>query len=152
MLHDFNLRGRRVRLWQRTGESYAHVWLKAVGYAMFVDAYPQLEIERAVGLRYKPDLVAPNAAGDGFDFWGECGANSLRKTMWLLKHARVRQLVLFKLERVEQLIAQLRAEIAPRYRADGRLRIIVFAPEIIDRTADRSIHEVPADWYQSVMI
>lgn len=54
-----------MRLWQRPGESYGHVLLKALGYAMFVGEYPGLEIELSVGLRYKPDLVALNVAGGG---------------------------------------------------------------------------------------
>ena len=107
MLHDFELAGRRVRLWQRAGESYEHVLMKALGYAMFVGEFPALEIEKKVGLRYKPDLVAQNPAGD-FVFWGECGANAIRKTAWLLKHAGVEQLVLFKIGQTAQLAEQLR--------------------------------------------
>jgi hypothetical protein len=87
VLYDFELAGRRVRLWKRLGESYEHVLMKALAYAMFVPLYPGLEIERRVGLRYKPDLVAQGSDGR-FLFWGECGANSVRKTAWLLKHAR----------------------------------------------------------------
>jgi hypothetical protein len=49
MLHDFMLAEKRVRLWQRTGESYEHVLMKALGYAMFVKKYPQMEIETRVG-------------------------------------------------------------------------------------------------------
>jgi len=75
MLHDFQLAGKRVRLWQRTGESYEHILMKALGFAMFVKKYPMLEIEMKVGLRYKPDLVARNVKGE-FLFWGEAGANS----------------------------------------------------------------------------
>ena len=60
MLHDFQLSGERVRLWQKTGESYEHILMKALAYAMFAGKYPQLEIEKAVGLRYKPDLIAQN--------------------------------------------------------------------------------------------
>jgi len=86
MLHNFILAGVAVRLWQNPGENYEHVLLKALGYAMFVSDYPSLQIEVSVGLRYKPDLIAP-AANQGFDFWGECGINSIRKTAWVLKHA-----------------------------------------------------------------
>jgi hypothetical protein len=147
MLHDFELDGRRVRLWQRTGESYEHVLMKALGYAMFVPKFPDLEIEKKVGLRYKPDLVAQNGAGE-FLFWGECGANSLRKTAWLLKHARVSRLVLFKInQNVEQLIEQLRAEIPPRYRPPGVLSLIKFDEKVVELTADRIIQRVPATWF-----
>ena len=40
MLHDFQLTGERVRLWQRPGESYEHILMKALGYAMFIGKYP----------------------------------------------------------------------------------------------------------------
>ena len=121
MLHDFNLAGNRVRLWQRTGESYEHILMKALGYAMFVGEFPTMEIEIKIGLRYKPDLIARNAAGD-FLFWGEAGANSIRKTSWILKHTRTKKLVLFKIGRnVASSIEQLRGEIPVKYRADNRL-------------------------------
>lgn len=58
MLHDFYLAEKRIRLWQRVGESYEHILMKALGFAMFAEEYPQMEIETKVGLRYKPDLVA----------------------------------------------------------------------------------------------
>ena len=96
MQHLFTLAGRPVRLWQNRGESYDHVLLKALGYAMFVGEFPHLVIERRVGLRYKPDLVAVGPEG-GFDFWGECGLNSVRKTAWVMKHANTRRMILFKM-------------------------------------------------------
>jgi hypothetical protein len=86
VLYDFELASRRVRLWKRMGESYEHVLMKALGYAMFVEEYPALEIEPRVPLRYRPDLAARDCA-DRFLFWGECGTTSLRKTTWLLKHS-----------------------------------------------------------------
>jgi hypothetical protein len=82
MHYDFELAGRRVRLWQRTGESYEHVLMKALGYAMYVAEFPALEIEQRVGLRYKPDLVARGTGREfesPFAFWGECGQNAVRR-------------------------------------------------------------------------
>jgi hypothetical protein len=146
-LIPFDLAGRRVRLWKRLGESYEHVLMKALGYAMFVAEFPMLEIEQRVGLRYKPDLVARDEEGR-FLFWGECGANSVRKTVWLLKHARVERLVLFKIERgVEQLANELRASVAPRYRPPGRVLLINFVEDIAARTAQRRIERVNPQWY-----
>ena len=119
MLHDFQLAKEKVRLWQRNGESYEHILMKALGYAMFAGEYPTLEIEVKVGLRYKPDLVARNVNGD-FLFWDEAGSNSLRKTAWLLKHTRTEKLALFKIGcNVKQLAAQLRAD-APVWAAAAR--------------------------------
>jgi hypothetical protein len=152
LLYDFELRGRRVRLWKRLGESYEHVLMKALGYAMFVGEFPGLEIEKRVGLRYKPDLVALDETGR-FLFWGECGANSLRKTAWLLKHAGVERLVLFKIgHNAAQLAEQLREVIAPRYRPSGRALIINFNADITTRTAHRLIERVPESWYTQTAI
>jgi hypothetical protein len=147
MLHDFTLAGKRVRLWQRPGESYEHVLMKALGYAMFVRKYRHLEIELKVGLRYKPDLIAFKTIGD-FDFWGECGANSLRKTAWILKHTRTRKLALFKIGiNAEQIIKQLRAEIPAKYRAGGKLVLINFVSDIVNLTASKQIEKVSQDWF-----
>ena len=153
MLHDFELAGERVRLWQRTGESYGHVLMKALGYAMFVGDYPNLEIEVKVNLRYKPDLIARNGSRD-FAFWGECGANSIRKTNWILKHTRTEKLALFKIGQVSinQLIKQLREEIAAKYRPAGRLVLYNFVPEIYDLTAARRIEKVLPAWYRQTII
>lgn len=152
MLHDFELSGRRVRLWQRTGESYEHVLMKALGFVLFVDDYPALEIEKKVGLRYKPDLVAQNEVGE-FAFWGECGANSIRKTAWLLKHAKVEKMVLFKIgQNVQQLIEQLRAEIPLRYRQNQKLSLINFANNIVDLTVSKRIETVLPDWFSETKI
>jgi hypothetical protein len=156
MLYDFELAGRRVRLWQRTGESYEHVLMKALGYAMFVGEFPALEIERRVGLRYKPDLVARGDEAEfalPFAFWGECGQTAVRKTAWLLKHAGVARLVLFKIiGQPAALVSELRAAIDARYRAPGRLVVVNFAPDIAARTRARRIAHVPDDWYTRTIV
>lgn len=147
VLFDFELSGRRVRLWKRPGESYEHVLMKALGYAMFVDEFHQLTIEKDVGLRYKPDLCAQDADGR-FVFWGECGATSVRKINWLLKHAGVQRLVLFKIQRVVAALAdELRESVDFKYRPPGRLRIVNFAEEIVALTASRRVARVSPKWY-----
>lgn len=152
MHYDFQLAGEKVRLWRRTGESYEHVLMKALGYAMFVGEFLDLEIETKVGLRYKPDLVARSANGD-FKFWGEAGDNAFRKTLWLLKHARVERLVLFKLNvNGEQFVKQLREEIPEKYRANGKLILINFVSAIADLTASRQIAKVPKNWFTQIVI
>jgi hypothetical protein len=78
----FYFKRRASALWQRVGESYEHVLMKALGYAMFVSIYPNLEIETKIGLRYKPDLIARKGNSE-YEFWGECGQNSIRKTHWI---------------------------------------------------------------------
>ena len=152
MLHDFTLAGKRMRLWQRPGESYEHILMKALGYAMFAPDYPNLEIEIRVGLRYKPDLIAVNEEGD-FDFWGECGQNSIRKTHWILKHTHTEKMVLFKISSsVEQLIKQIREEIPAKYRMNGKLTLINFVNEIVKLTETKQIAKVSKDWFSKFEI
>lgn len=152
MLHDFQLAGERIRLWQRTGESYEHILMKALGYAIYVQKFPHLEIETKVGLRYKPDLVARDTANN-FLFWGEAGENSMRKTRWLLKHANVGQLVLFKIGiNSEQLAKQLRVEIPAKYRSSEKLVLINFVSGIVELTADKQIEKVSPDWFSKIII
>ena len=147
MLHDFTLAGRRLRLWQRPGESYEHVLMKALGYAMFVGAYPNLEIETRLGLRYTPDLIAFDEKND-YALWGECGANSLRKTNWILKHTRTEKLVLLKIGiNAGQFTKQLRVEVPAKYRPPGRFYLVNFVNEIVNLTASRQIAKVSKDWF-----
>jgi hypothetical protein len=160
MHHDFVLAGRRLRLWQRTGEGYGHVLLKALGYAMFVGEYPNLQIELRVGLRYKPDLVARNEAGGArrgtgarFLFWGECGLVTMRKVAWLLKHGDIERLALFKLGvSIEALARELRETVEPRYREGGRLRVYNFVPEVAELAADHRVESVPSNWYTTIVV
>jgi len=152
MVHDFNLAGRRLRLWQRLGESYEHVLMKALGYALFVEDYPNLEIEKKVGLRYKPDLVAVGESSN-FVFWGEAGDNSFRKTLWLLKHARVEKLVLLKIAVAEtRFTKQLRSEIPAKYRAGDKLVLVNFVSGIVNLTASKQIEKVSKDWFSETTI
>ena len=153
ILYDFQLAGTSQKLWKRVGESYEHVLMKALGYAMLAREYPDLRIEHKVGLRYKPDLVSQ--AEDGrFLFWGECGQVSVRKIAWLLKHARVERLVIFKINTrtAAALAEELRAEIPAKYRAPGRVTLIAFVPDIITLTLVRRIPRVPPEWYTTIHV
>ena len=155
MLYEFELAGRRVRLWQRAGEGYGHVLLKALGYALFVGEYPHLEIEVRVGLRYKPDLVARNDDGAGarFPFWGECGMVSMRKVAWLLKHGGVGRLALLKIDYgVGALVRELRDAVEPRYREGGRLTLFNFVGDIESLSAARKFERVPESWYTKTVV
>ena len=157
LLYDFDLAGRRLRLWKRRGESYEHVLMKALGFAMYAGEFPQLEVEPDVGLRYTPDLLARRGgeefSGRRFLFWGECGTTGLRKNNWLLKHADLERLVLFKMAQGGAPLArELRAAVGPRYRAAGRLRVVNFKREVVGHTADGRVGRVPRSWYEEIVI
>lgn len=152
MFHSFQIGERKIRLWQREGESYRHILLKALGFAMFIDQYPALEIETDVGLRYTPDLIAFDANRD-FTFWGECGLVSIKKTAWLLKHTRTPRIAIFKMNGpVEQLAKQLREEIPTKYRPKNRLELINFSSTVTELTASGQIGKVDADWYTKILV
>ena len=127
--------------------------MKALGYGMFVDEFPDLEVEQSVGLRYKPDLVARDRERDGILFWGECGQVTMRKVAWLLKHGRVERLVLFKImHNPIPLVAELRASVDRRQLRPGRLKIVNFVSDIVGLTATRRIAAVPQTWYTTVSL
>lgn len=149
--YHLRLAGERLTLYKRAGESYEHVLMKALGYALFRPTYPTLEIERCIGLRYKPDLIALDVMQQ-IELWGECGVVSFRKIAWLAKHTRARRIVIFKfaqtLQAVSQWIQSLQAEVALRYRPTMRLSLINFAARVMDEV-NKEINEVPGSWYQS---
>jgi hypothetical protein len=125
----FRIGEERLTLFKKSGESYEHVLMKALGYALFRPQYPQLEIERRIGLRYKPDLIALDRHGKP-EFWGECGQVALFKFNITPRH----------------FIEQVRSEIEPRYRPAGRLLLFNFTPSILQE-AGEELDEVPSRWY-----
>ena len=145
--YQFRIAGERVTLHKKNGESYEHVLMKALGYAMFRPQFPNLEIERRIGLRYKPDLIALNDLGKP-DFWGECGQVGLRKITWIAKHSGVRQLALFKFDIIsEHFISQFRREVDTRYRPPQRIRLFNFDSAILNE-AGEEFDDVPERWYE----
>lgn len=153
-LYHFCIYGTRLKLYKRVGESSEHVLMKALGYGLFHKTYPALEIERDLGGRYKPDLVALNEQA-GIDFWGECGSVGLRKIGWLAKHSGAKQIAFLKwgltVMAAKSFIGQIQDEVRQRYRPDSRLVLINFAPELIEeslREAETAIIEIPDRWYQ----
>lgn len=145
--YHFRIAGQRVTLYKKDGESYEHVLMKALGYAMFRPQFPRLEIERRIGLRYKPDLVALNDLGRA-EFWGECGQVGLRKIGWIAKHSGAQQLALFKFNiTADHFIAQVRQEVDERYRPPSRIRLFNFHAAAL-KDAGEEFDEVPESWYE----
>lgn len=145
--YHFRIAGQRVTLYKKNGESYEHVLMKALGFAMFSPLYPHLEIERRIGLRYKPDLVALDELGKA-EFWGECGQVGLRKIGWIAKHSGTRQLVLFKFNiTADHFLAQVRQEVELRYRPPSRIRLFNFHAAALKGIGEE-FDEVPESWYE----
>ena len=76
--------GRKLVLAKRSWESERHVLLKALVFGLYVDSYPNLAVELAIGQRYKPDLVAIDSHGRPI-FWAECGSIGQAKVERLVR-------------------------------------------------------------------
>jgi hypothetical protein len=88
-----------------------------------------------------------------FDFWGECGQTAVRKVNWLLKHAGVARLVLFKIiNNTSALVENLRAAVDARYREPERLVLVNFACDITTLVRERRIERVPESWYTRTVV
>lgn len=145
--YHFRIAGERVTLYKKNGESYEHVLMKALGYAMFQPQFPHLEIERRIGLRYKPDLIALNDFGKP-EFWGECGQVGLRKIAWIAKHSGAKHLTIFKFDIfTNHFIAQIRQEVEQRYRPPQRIKLFNF-DSIVLKEAGEEFDKIPAHWYE----
>ena len=79
--------GRTLVLVKRAEESVEHVVQKAVLWARYLPAYPELRVEQRLPFpsRYKPDLYALDPTGQQPVFWGECGVTSREKMRELFR-------------------------------------------------------------------
>lgn len=149
--YHFRVAGTRLTVYKKRGESYEHVLMKALGFVLYLPHFPLLEVERRIGLRYKPDLIALDEQGKA-DFWGECGHVGLRKVGWLAKHSGARQIALFKYAiTAKHFIQQMQDEVEPKYRPAGRLTLFNFAPLIvheINPQHQEEINDIPPEWYE----
>lgn len=79
--------GRTLVLVKRAEETGEHVVQKALLWVRHLPRYPALRVEQHLPFpsRYKPDLYALDAAGQGVAFWGECGVVSAEKLRTLVR-------------------------------------------------------------------
>jgi hypothetical protein len=82
-------------------------------------------------------------------FWGECGHVGLRKVLWLAKHSGAHRIALFKFDiAARHFIAQVREEVAARYRPAGRITLFNFDPVVLEE-AGTEITRIPEHWYET---
>ncbi|MBI3962790.1 MAG: hypothetical protein HY335_08565 [Deinococcus sp.] len=147
--HRFSVAGRELVLFQRRGESYSHVLLKALGFALFLPHYPNLEIEPELGLRYTPDLLSrpqrPRSPHH-FRLWGECGNTSAVKAHYVCAHYDAEQVAILHVGGVERLLLELEGAIPYRHR-HNRLFVVSFALDIEARISPDNL-VLKEGWYQ----
>ncbi len=81
--YTFRFGGKKIIFIKKPSESEAHVFGKAVLFALYRDEYPDLTVEIPVEGKYKPDLVSFDEEGR-LRFWAESGTVSRRKVADLL--------------------------------------------------------------------
>jgi len=91
----FRAHGEQVVLVKKAFESAAHVWMKALLWALFLPDYPELSVEIDICGRYKPDLVQLDNRGEPV-FWAEAGRVGRRKMSALVQRFRSTHLVFAK--------------------------------------------------------
>jgi hypothetical protein len=79
--------GQQVVFVKRRYERTEHVVMKALLWALYLPAYPDLKVEVHVGDRYKPDVVSLDP-WERPRFWGEAGRISPEKIETLVKRYR----------------------------------------------------------------
>lgn len=87
--------GKQVVFVKKADESTEHVVMKALLWALYLPAYPNLAVEIPVGDRYRPDVVALDDQGQPH-FWGEAGVVSKEKLTALGRRYRATHFALAK--------------------------------------------------------
>ncbi len=88
--------GRKQVFARGAGEGDRHILLKALVFALYLPQYPDLGVERSIGNRYKPDLIA--LASDNTPiFWAECGEIGTEKLTRLVRRFPDTHLVIAKM-------------------------------------------------------
>ncbi|HBS03844.1 MAG TPA: hypothetical protein DEA96_02690 [Leptospiraceae bacterium] len=81
----FRCRSRKLHLIKKPLESSEHVFLKAFVWSLYLDQYPNLMVERSIGDRYKPDVVALDESNLRPVFWAEAGQVKPQKIESILR-------------------------------------------------------------------
>lgn len=129
----------RLLLRKNSGESMQHVAMKLLSFGLFY--HPQLDVERAVGQHYKPDLTRSDDRGHIVQ-WIECGSTSIRK---LDRVTRDNPYAVVKIVKPTGRAARLYRERARlELRRPERVEYLGFEAGFVDRLASRlsSRHDV----------
>ena len=97
-MHALHLEGKwRLRsgahtqvLVKRSGEKATHVWLKGFLWYLYQPTFPLAQVEKPIGHRFKPDVVAFAESWDSYPaqspvFWAEAGQVTQQKLASLFR-------------------------------------------------------------------
>jgi uncharacterized protein YaeQ len=122
----------RVFLLKKRGESIEHVVMKWLSYNTFY--HPNLEIERAIGHRYKPDLVRFDSHGRLAE-WIDCGSISPEKLNRLSREIYSTDITVVKQTPAE--LDRYARHVLPDLHSPDNARFISFGQQLVQRIANR---------------
>jgi uncharacterized protein YaeQ len=122
----------RVFLLKKRGESIEHVVMKWLSYNTF--HHPQLEIERPIGHRYKPDLVRFDDHGRLAE-WIDCGSISPEKLNRLSRELYSTNVTVVKQTPAE--LDRYARHVLPNLHSPGNVHFVSFADRLVERIAER---------------
>ena len=125
--------GAKQVLETRSTESPRHIILKILGYLLYSERQPQIEIRVSPNKRdYKPDVVAFDAAGE-ISLWVDCGQIGLHKVEDLTRSLPNAEIVIIKVTAHE--MESYAREAARKVKRNDRVRYIgfdaAFVPHLI---------------------
>ncbi len=134
--YTFKIGGRNLVLIKKAQESYEHVLMKALGFALYVPRYPNLIVEYAIGDKYKPDLVQLDDRGQPV-FWGECGDIAAEKIRRLARKYRPAHIVIFKMDANLTPFAELIRKKTTGLEREGILELVGFPQDAYRFVSER---------------
>ena len=95
---SFKISGKKYVLIKHAHETEEHVYMKAFMVALYIDSYPEIQVETPYHSenKYKPDLLSLSMPHLSPHFWGECGKVSEEKLKYLLQYYPSTQLAFAK--------------------------------------------------------
>lgn len=122
----------------RSSESLRHILLKILGYILFYDQKPRIEIRVSPDKRdYKPDVVAFDAEGK-VTLWVDCGQIAIKKVDDLTRQEPNAAIVIIKTtQREMELYAR---ETARKVKRIGQVQFLGFDPEFIPALITQTGH------------
>lgn len=128
--------GQQIHLVNGGREREVHILMKAFLWALYLPQYPDLQIERRVDDRYKPDVVSMDEAAGKPRFWAEAGRVSPDKVAALVKRYRYTHFVIAKWSPNITVPARMVADALQGVKRDAPFDVIGFADDHIEQFLD----------------
>lgn len=131
----------KLYLRKRKGESIQHVVMKLLSYLIYYRE--DLKIEKAVGQRYKPDLVALDSQGEP-EIWIDCGSTSLKKLEAMVRGNGGTKFIIVKAYPGE--LSRYVAQVSTALREEERLHFLSFGEDLVNQLGEKLTgrHEIVA--------